>query len=123
MAGTAEVVANRARYRNQIYPKLHPHQRAVVTPGVYAMNCTGVPPSGCNQSAQEELVAAKLEAYFRWAKEDPLIYGMNPWHFNYGAGGPGFTYGAIDLPKALAALRKIGKFIMGTGASHREPLS
>eukprot|EP01043_Picozoa_sp_COSAG02_P126795 COSAG02_NODE_64084_length_261_cov_0.956790_1_plen_57_part_01 len=48
--GTAEVVANRARYRSQIYPKLYPHQRAVVTPGVFAMNCTGVPASQCNQA-------------------------------------------------------------------------
>lgn len=76
--GTSEVVANRARYRNQIYPKLHPHQRAVVTPGVYAMNCSGHPVSECNQPLQEDLVAAKLEAYLSWAKQDPMIYGMNP---------------------------------------------
>lgn len=47
------------------------------------------------------------------------------WHFNHGAGGPGFTYGAIDLPKALAVLRKIGKYIMGTlaaASSHMEPV-
>ena len=77
IAGAAEVVANRARYRNQIYPKLHPHQRAVVTPGVFAVNCSGLKPTQCNQSKQEELVAAKLDAYLRWAQEDRMIYGMN----------------------------------------------
>ena len=76
--GTAEVTANRARYRNQIYPKLHPHQRVVVTPGVFMMNCTGVAPSQCNQSLGEDMVAEKLKAYLRWAQEDAMIYGMNP---------------------------------------------
>jgi hypothetical protein len=116
LQGTAEVVANRARYRNQIYPKLHRHQRAVVTPGVFAMNCSGYLPTQCRQEAQEELVAAKLKAYLKWAQEDPMIYGMNPWHFNNGAGGLGFSLGAIDMPKALAVLKQIGDFI--TNHSH-----
>ena len=33
------------------------------------------------------------------------------WHFNHGAGGAGFTFGAIDLPKALAVLKEIGDYI------------
>jgi hypothetical protein len=42
------------------------------------MNCSGHPVSECNQPLQEDLVAAKLEAYLSWAKQDPMIYGMNP---------------------------------------------
>ena len=102
--GAAEVVANRKRYRDEIYPKLHPHQRAVFTPGVYATNCTG-----CNVTLQEDYVVAKLQAYLDWAKQDPLIYGMNPWH--YGKGPPGFALGAIDMPGAAAKLKEIGDWI------------
>jgi hypothetical protein len=75
------------------------------------MNCTGVPPKDCNQSLQEDLVVDKLYAYFAWAKEDPMIYGMNFWHFSHGAGGRGFEFGAIDMPKAAAVLTEIGAFI------------
>ena len=61
-------------------------------------------------------MAPKLKAYLRWAQEDPMICGMNPWHFNDGAGGLGISIGAIDLLKALVVLRQIGNFI--TGHSH-----
>jgi hypothetical protein len=27
-------------------------------------------------------VVEKLKAYFVWAKEDPRVAGINPWHFN-----------------------------------------
>ena len=42
-----------------------------------------------------------------------VVVAVCSWHFNHGAGGPGFAFGAIDLPKALAELRKIGDFIRG----------
>jgi hypothetical protein len=39
-----------------------------------------------------------------------MVIGCS-WHFDHGAGGPGFTFGAVDMPKALAALKEIGGFI------------
>lgn len=72
-------------YENSIFPKLAPHQRVILVPGVF-----GNTPEGCaahNLSCpldeQEAQIVLKLEAYFEWAKAEPRIAGFNPWHFDY----------------------------------------
>eukprot|EP01047_Picozoa_sp_COSAG01_P013550 COSAG01_NODE_639_length_14598_cov_316.689841_10_plen_451_part_00 len=52
----------------------------------------------------------KLLCHLRYTSSPALCVACS-WHFNHGAGGAGFTFGAVDLPKALAALREIGDFI------------
>ena len=58
-------------------------------------------------------VAAKLEAYFSWAQSDAKIVGMLPWHYNTRDTGKD-GIGLAQMPQSLAAVKKIGRAIIGT---------
>jgi len=50
---------------------------------------------------------------YDWARSDPRIVGLNPWHW---AGTPGagrFQPGLAEMPAVLDAYQKIGKEIVG----------
>ena len=85
---------------------MHQGQLFLAVPGAFA--CSNLSFAPLAQSDRE--VAQKLEEYFDWAKEDPRIAGMNPWHWSFRHkpqyGGPcDMRLGAVNLTKARGVLR------------------
>ena len=113
-ADTAEQFVNA-----HVKPKLNPHQRLFVVPGTFAdWNQTR---SGSVLQQQDGIVA-KLNAYWKWVQRDPLISGINCWHWstipNLYKRSPGiipFYYGVDHMPKVLSRLVEIGAIIRTGG--------
>ena len=61
---------------------------------------------------------ARIRGFFDWAKDDPMVAGMNPWHF-YNWSGPAMggcnemRLGAVAQPRLMAELKRIGAYIKG----------
>ena len=63
----------RALYETQVFPAMLPHQRAFIVPGTFG--CEG------DLKPQATQISTKLRLYFEWAKQEPRIAGIVPWHF------------------------------------------
>lgn len=111
--GTQEVKSAKKVYEGRLFPKLQPHQRVMVVPGVFACSNLSYYPL----AAQSVQMVAKLDGYFEWAKAEPRIAGFTPWHFlnrtSPQAGPPcDMSLGAVAMPKVVAKLAEIGQFII-----------
>jgi hypothetical protein len=96
--GTWEVEMVRAIYEAEVFPAMSPTQRAFVVPGTF-----GCPGDLGPQAAQ---IVQKLEAYYAWAKAEPRIAGISPWHFANRTGaahGRGAMTSAARQAAAIAA--------------------
>ena len=111
--GTSEVASARKVYEGRLFPKLQPHQRAMVVPGVFACSNLSYYPL----AAQSVQMVAKLDGYFEWAKAQPRIAGFTPWHF-LNRTAPQYappcdmSLGAVAMPNVVAKLAEIGQFII-----------
>ena len=75
---------------------------------------------------------AKLNGYWEWAQSDPLIAGLNCWHWTTITGlykrAPGiipFYYGVDHMPKVVTRLNEIGAIIQNqqsTPSSRNHPI-
>ena len=72
--GEAEKII--AYYNKYILPKLHPHQQALLVPGIFACS-TGIGVTQ-NRSSQTAMVMEKLEALQEYALGQPKIGGFYP---------------------------------------------
>eukprot|EP01051_Picozoa_sp_SAG22_P016498 SAG22_NODE_2340_length_2689_cov_1.976448_2_plen_585_part_01 len=110
--GTAEADGVRNFYESIVYPKLGPHQNVWVVPGVFACsNVSYMPLANSSRS-----VIAKLSKYFEWAKVDPRVAGVNPWHLSRRSHSQHPTpcdmmLGAVDMPDVMKLLRSMGEWI------------
>lgn len=96
----------------KLFAKLQPHQRAVVVGQGFACSNTSAYPL----EQQDEVVAEKLELAFEWAKAEPRIAAINPWHWGtrhraQHSGVCDMRLGMEVLPKAIEKLREIRKFM------------
>jgi hypothetical protein len=64
----------REAYETEIFPKLSAQQRVFVVPGLFGDSSIPV-------DEQDAQLADKLESYWRWAKTEPRIVGIMPWHY------------------------------------------
>lgn len=109
----AQEVTN-AKYAYKYFlDKLHPHQRALLVPGIFACSNTSWFPL----AQQEAIMLKKLDGYFHWAQNDSRIAGFNGWHFRnrtqaQQAGACDMMLGAVAMPKVVAKLREIGESIV-----------
>ena len=120
--GMDEVAGTKAYYESAIFPKLAPHQRAMIVPGLVGCSLNSSYGQTVPKEDQEQALLQKLEGYYRWAKSDARIAGINSWHFNHYTSNPdgaGITnphcdwlYGASDFPVLLARLKEIGADII-----------
>ena len=109
-ADTAEQFIN-----THVKPKLQPHQRLFVVPGTFGdWNHSRSGPVLQQQAG----IVAKLNAYWSWVQREPLIRGINCWHWltipNLYKTSPGiipFYYGVDHMPQVLARLVEIGAVI------------
>lgn len=116
----AEVNWVRPFYEKVLVPRLQPHQQLFVVPGTFGdWNRTRSPPVD-----QQQLdIVRKLDAYWNWAQREPLIVGMNCWHWLTISGlyktSPGiipFYFGADHMPKVVARLVEIGAAIRNSSS-------
>jgi hypothetical protein len=118
--GSAEVAALRPFVEREIYPRMGPGQLFIAVPGTFA--CSDLHWAGLAESDRQ--VATKMEEYFAWAKADPRIAGLNPWHWDFRhspqAGGHcDMRLGAVNLTKTRGVLRKISSFIKAAAGRRR----
>merc|ERR1712194_882733 len=115
--GAREVMSNKVFLHRHMYPRLHPHQQALLVPGVFAsdpLHCIASNVS-CPLDDQAKQIVIKLQLFFDWAKNDTKIVGFNPWHFANRShpqlsGGWDQRLGAISMPTVVAKLQEIGKY-------------
>ena len=131
----AEPLEARQFYDEVVKPKLWPHQRLMVVPGLYGNNSFAVPETA--RDLHDTRLVAKLDAYWDWIRVDPLMVGLNPYHWGttssgregpncshtsggcltmcYGGvcGGDGelFGEGAQAYPKLVRRMGEIGREI------------
>jgi hypothetical protein len=114
MSGEEEVNRSKPRLA-PLFAMLRPHQRAMLLPGVF----------GClaNQSffgppaAQAARVVRKMDAFWNWARAEPKVVGLDPWHYWNESdtldGGPcDMKLGVQAMPSVLAKLKEIGTAIV-----------
>ena len=104
-----ESIMMRQMYEKLLYPKMAPHQRLFVVPGTFADGNL----SHGSLASQDEYIAAKLEGYAAWMREDKRLAGVFAWHWASEPSGSvnradsPYQYGAIDLPKTIAVLEAL----------------
>ena len=124
----SEATAKRYIAEHHIYPKLHPHQKVVMLPGLFG-----------NRSDEwtDDWLVAKVQEYWAWGKEDTRVAGFCGYHYNtrtvypqcpgFHSDGPCptlyghaccFKYGAGAYPRLNALLQQIGRSIMAGSTSN-----
>jgi hypothetical protein len=99
-------------YEKLLYPKMKPHQRLLLVPGLFADAELAANRSG-SLAEQDAFMVAKLHHYRQWMREDEKIAGMWGWH--WGAEPikttlhAGYTIGTYRLPKTIAMLQDMAK--------------
>ena len=108
----------RGLYERLLLPKMAPHQKLAVVPGLFGDYSK---PLG----AQDDDLLAKIDGYVAWAQREPRIALVNAWHYadlgappntkvvpnhNHQRDGP-YVRGAYAFPKLLARLRALGDAI------------
>ena len=100
VAGEAACVSS--MLRTYIYPKLHPHQKAFVVPGLFG--------SKPGDPAEDAGLVAKFENYWSMASADERVVGLNPWHYDWDKPTPSspwlnqYNAGAQQYPKLMEAM-------------------
>jgi hypothetical protein len=95
-------------------------QNSTASPGLYRSNYSWdkrfnnkTTTSLRHQAENEWRLVQKLQAYIEWAKVEPRLVGLMPWHYNdrcyqhMGKFAP-LCGGARTLPKVVAELQRIG---------------
>ena len=76
--GADEVRRLASLLRKDIYPRLLPHQRAMVVPGFFGCDNT----TSCGSLAsQEARLVQKMEAYGAFLRNESRLVGLAPWHY------------------------------------------
>jgi hypothetical protein len=124
--GSANALKNIAFFEREVFPRLRPHQRALLAPGVFASHpavCEAHNVS-CPLAQQAAQVTARLDILFEWAKRRREIAGWIPWHFGnrttpQWGGAYDLELGAISMPSVVAKLKEIGTFVRQHGNAIR----
>jgi hypothetical protein len=105
----------RGMYEKWLIPKMSAQQRLGVVPGLFGNYSQLV-------AAQDAALTAKLKGYLAWAREEPKIVLMNPWHYSDLGAPPNqkrapnqhgqrlgeYVLGAYAFPQLMTFVRKIG---------------
>ena len=96
------------------YHLLHPHQQVAVLPGLFGWNTSLLP-----KAQQSQALVDKLRGFLEWARDDPLLVMMTPWHMNDRSSGMGVNMGpgAVNFPAVLSELRTINQLIGDAAAA------
>lgn len=114
--GKDEAAQAKWHYERQVFPKLRPHQKALLIPGTFG--CSNLTRAGVPLAVQSKNVVEKLEAYWAWAKTDTRIAGFAPWHLEYRGGDQApasrcdMQLGAQNFSDVMRTARRIGRAIV-----------
>ena len=127
--GANESLWHRRFYEETVFPALRLHQRVAVVPGLFGCDVSA---GGCatdpkqaqrrclcalsgrdlSRAGQAAGLVAKLEGFFAWAKDEPRIVGINPWHYTNRwpptKAFPEYHAGAAAFPTLVAAMVRLG---------------
>lgn len=103
-----EVAAVRQYAESVVFPRFGKGQRFMAVPGTFTCQNESYSPAG----AEDARVAAELELYVSWAKGEPRVAGLTPWHFKnrthpQHAPPCNMETGAEGMPRTLAVLRTL----------------
>jgi hypothetical protein len=106
----AHVQTVRSVYQDHVYPKMKPHQRALLVPGAFDMPAGATIPGGfkCNTSCFDSMGADDAAHYWAWAQADDRVVGLAPWEWHDGGG----RLGSWHMPQTRAAWETIGRKIL-----------
>ena len=105
-----ETAAVRKYAEQELFPRLGAHQRFMAVPGTFACTNASYSPA----AVEDVRIAGELRAYAAWARSEPRVAGLKPWHFRtrdhpQHAGPCDMEIGAASLPKTMAVLRALGR--------------
>ena len=108
---------DRAFYEQVIYPKMKPHQKVLLVPGIFASDpkhCA-LGNVSCPLDSQAKQIVIKLDGMFQWAKTDMRVAGFNGWHYRDRSaqlhGWWDQRLGAISMPSVVKKLTEIGQYM------------
>eukprot|EP01050_Picozoa_sp_SAG11_P006274 SAG11_NODE_480_length_9107_cov_7.433171_2_plen_1065_part_00 len=115
----------RGLYEQWLLPKMSARQRLGVVPGLFGNYSQPIP-------AQDAALTAKLKGYLAWARDEPKLVLMNPWHYSDIGAPPNqrrvpnqhgqrigpYVLGAYAFPQLMTLVRKLGDKI---NVSHHPP--
>jgi hypothetical protein len=106
---TCEVTTAKHFYEQYIFPKLSPHQRVWLVPGLFAkIEPAPSYATSLAYSVNETAQLAKLAAYATWTSEEERIVGWMPYHYFNRLWNPSpasGSWGAEVMPHALQFLK------------------
>jgi hypothetical protein len=95
---------------------LNVQQRVFVVPGLFGASADA---TGEAHAAEDHMLTAKFELYWKIAVEDPRVAGIKPYHFGdeprAASGSPNakfanqFSNGAARYPLLMASIREKGR--------------
>eukprot|EP01050_Picozoa_sp_SAG11_P002179 SAG11_NODE_106_length_16423_cov_51.220840_10_plen_205_part_00 len=77
--GAKEAAIAKQHYEHYLFPRLQPHTKVFLVPGLYGPNGTAHDPAALH--SQDLALTAKLRAHLAWAQSDGRIAGLMPWHW------------------------------------------
>ena len=104
--------ATRAWYRRNLYTIMNwETQRVFIVPGSFGSRVDR------NKTLEQftTQMVANAEDYHKWALEDPMVYGIVPWHWEARKVGQTSAYkevGTSEMPALIAAWAAIGKTVL-----------
>jgi hypothetical protein len=109
-------------YHKYIIPLLRPHQKLWIVPGIfgpsaYRGNATAL-------AAQDAMLVAKLAGWLDWARTEPLVVGMMPWHWQNCPTGaaPGIMLlGVSSFPRTMQAFAQLRAAMKTDDETKRSP--
>jgi hypothetical protein len=103
--GKAEFDEQIKYYEQGVFPKLHPHQRALFVPGTFGCtNTTGVMQKSLEEQAEQIVIKLKLFHQYYLDHAD-VCGGLNSWHM-YGARNALRTVGFVE-PSSVVRTRTL----------------
>lgn len=119
--GVEEVNQDRAFFDAQVFPRLWPHQSAFAVPGVFA--CSNLSLISLVESQRH--VVDKLQGYWEWAKAEPRLVGLYPWHYTNRSSAQASSrcdmrLGAVAMPRVLAKLEEMASWINRSTSIHAQ---
>eukprot|EP01043_Picozoa_sp_COSAG02_P009955 COSAG02_NODE_343_length_24147_cov_30.662051_18_plen_159_part_00 len=79
LADSAEASVVREFFATNLWPRMAPHQKGMVVPGIFAD--VNISRSG-SLASQDERALSKLRGYSNWIKNEPRLVGINAWRWN-----------------------------------------
>ena len=92
-------------YQTLIYPRMAPHQSAWLVPGLFGEQ------ANAPTAAHDQLLVEKLDDFWEWARSDPRVTGLHPWHWISFPTLGQHQRGAGEYPLLIQRLREIGQLI------------